>query len=83
MTAPHNHEEGLAQLREIAPNIPYSGCTTCQGVLVGNRSERTNHKVVGVWVMNDPEGGCECHNFEVGETPDEPLRTARKRLRRP
>jgi len=75
MTATHDHEAGLAKIREMARGVPYTGCTTCQGVLIGTRSERTNHKVAGVWVMHDPEGDFECYNFEL---TDDPLQAAEK-----
>lgn len=69
MTATHDHAAGLGKIRELARGIPYTGCTTCQGVLIGTRSERTNHKVVGAWVMSDPEGDVECYNYELGDDP--------------
>jgi len=75
MTATHDHESGLAKIREMARGVPYTGCTTCQGCMTGTRSERTNHKVCGVWVMHDPEGDFECYNFELS---DDPLKAAEK-----
>jgi len=75
MTATHDHEAALAKVRDLARGVPYTGCTTCQGCLIGTRSERTNHKVAGVWCLHDPEGDFECYNFEL---TDDPLKAAEK-----
>lgn len=69
MTANHNHEAGLQKLRLIAPGVPYSGCTTCQGVMAATKSVRDNHKVVGIWGIVDPEGAFTPGHFEVGSNP--------------
>ena len=56
MTSNHDHAAALTKLRELAPNVPYSGCTTCMGVMQGRRSIRENATTVAIWAISDPEG---------------------------
>ena len=56
MTSNHDHAAALTKLRELAPGVPYSGCTTCMGVMQGRRSIRDNATTVAIWAISDPEG---------------------------
>ena len=56
MTSNHDHAAGLKKLRDLAPGIPYSGCTTCMGVMEGRKSMREDATTVAIWAISDAEG---------------------------
>lgn len=56
MTARHDHRAGLDKIAELAPNSVFCGGTTCQGVMVKDKSVRDDHHVVAVWALCDPDG---------------------------
>jgi len=73
MTSNHDHEAGLEQLRKIAPGVPYSGATTCMGVIQGRKSMRSNATTVAIWAISDPEGMYTLGVANLdGDTPDAP-----------
>lgn len=70
MTAPHAHEEGLAEFRKLAPNTVYCGGTTCQGVMTKSGSVRDDHTVVAIWALYDPEGHYQTGMVDYDEGKD-------------
>jgi len=57
MTANHDIETGLKALRDlIGPDVPFSGCTLCQGAMIGASHKRKDMTSVGIWAIHDPDG---------------------------
>jgi len=81
MTANHNHEAGIKKLQELAPNVPYSGLTTCQGVLHGAKSCRDGQTCVAIWAIQDAEGAYATGCFDVGDDPEKSAHNAMKKVK--
>jgi hypothetical protein len=78
MTDNHNHRAGLDVLAKLAPGVPYSGSTTCRGVLIGAQA-RQPEQLVAIWCIYDPEGSYCPGIFEYGTDPmAESLAAAKK-----
>ena len=58
MTANVNHEKALERLNEITRGeVPYSGCTICQGAMEGNTWRSTEEmRLTSIWAIHDPDG---------------------------
>lgn len=80
MTANHDHEAGIAKLRELAPDIPYSGLTTCQGVLHGSRSCRDGQTCIAMWAICDTEGVFATGCFEAGDDAESSANEAMQKV---
>jgi len=78
MTADHDHRAGLDVLAELAPNVPYSGSTTCRGTLIGDKALHGG-QLVAVWGIYDPEGFYSPGIFEYTDRPaDDAFRACKK-----
>ena len=58
MTANIDHEKALGRLNEITGcQIPYSGCTICQGAMEGGSWRQSDEmKLTAIWAIHDPDG---------------------------
>ena len=63
MTANVDHEKAISRLNEITEGqVPYSGCTICQGAMEGGFWRQTDElKLTSIWAIHDPEG-----HYEIG-----------------
>jgi len=72
MTANVDHEKALTKLLDMTKGeIPYSGCTTCQGAMEGNTWKNTEEmKLTSIWMLYDPEGSYEIGMADMSEAAD-------------
>eukprot|EP00927_Polykrikos_kofoidii_P025236 TRINITY_DN22708_c0_g2_i2.p1 TRINITY_DN22708_c0_g2~~TRINITY_DN22708_c0_g2_i2.p1 ORF type:complete len:407 (+),score=64.86 TRINITY_DN22708_c0_g2_i2:77-1297(+) len=71
MTCNHDIEAALSRLQELAPGVPFSGATTCQGVLHDGLSKRRGMRCLGMFGVFDPEGTYLVDVLDVSKDPRE------------